>query len=100
MEEYCKITLQDTARIMDSGDYKDRMIAEYCQTKIRYDRLKDFCNTIEAAQIVGERAPEHFCPLGLLRKQQHAMGEYLRILELRAKIEHVCLPIDYIKVRN
>lgn len=96
MEEYRKITLQDTARIMDSGDYKDRMIAEYCQTKIRYDRLKDFCNTIEAAQISGERAPEHFCPLSLMREQQRVMGEYLRVLELRAKIEHVCLPLDHI----
>lgn len=30
MEENAGITLQGTAKIMNSGDYKDRMIAEYC----------------------------------------------------------------------
>lgn len=81
--------LKDTVNMMLSEDYKERFIAEYQQTKIRYEKLKRFCNKIEAAQIKTVPQPEHDCPLSLLREQQSAMGNYLRILELRAEIEHV-----------
>ena len=83
------IELKDTVEHMTSDDYKERFIAEYQQTKIRYEKLKRFCNRIEAAQIKGITGPEHDCPLPLLREQQSAMGNYLRILELRAEIENI-----------
>ena len=83
--------LRDTVNLMDSGDYKDRFIAEYHQTKIRYEKLKDFNNRIEAAQIMGKEEPKHDCPLSLLKDQQALMGQYLHILEVRAKIEDVDL---------
>lgn len=82
-------TLAETADLMKSDNYKNRMIAEYHQTKIRYEKLKDFCNRIEAAQLTAKEEPRHDCPFGMLRDQQRAMGEYLHILEVRAIIEGV-----------
>ena len=88
---------QETASGMLSPDYKERFKAEYQQTKIRYEKLKAFCNRVEAAlrtehpdcKHIG--MPKHDCPLDLLRDQQRAMGEYLHCLEIRAVIEDVDL---------
>lgn len=82
--------LKDTFELMTSADYKERFKAEYLQTKIRYEKLKNFCNKIEAS-IISVNVPEpiHDCPLELLRKQQNLMGQYLGVLELRAVIEGV-----------
>lgn len=81
--------LKDTVAQMESEDYKERFIAEYNQTKIRYEKLKAFCNRIEAAERIGAESPKHDCPLSLLREQQGHMGMYLHTLEIRAEIEHV-----------
>lgn len=85
-------TLEDSIPYMKSANYKERFRAEYWQTKIRYERLKDFCTEIEAS-FYSDRVPEpkHDCPYETLRNQQSAMGEYLHILELRAKIENIIL---------
>lgn len=85
-------TLEDSIPYMKSTDYKERFRAEYWQTKIRYERLKNFCTEIEAS-FYSDRVPEpkHDCPYETLRNQQSAMGEYLHILELRAKIENIIL---------
>lgn len=83
--------LNETIGKMNSADYKERMVAEYHQTKIRYEKLKKFCNKIEAAMMTGKQQPAHDCPLDLLRDQQRVMGQYLHILELRAEIEGVNL---------
>lgn len=100
--------LKDTTKWMTSSDYKERFRAEYFQTKIRYEKLKTFCNKIEAAQIMNRAAkvrsekvsitefevmkePEHTCPLELLREQQSQMGQYLHTLEIRAEIEQISL---------
>lgn len=86
---------QATVAGMLSPDYKERFKAEYQQTKIRYDKLKAFCNRIEAAMRTypGDtkrvQMPEHDCPLDLLHDQQRAMGEYLHCLEIRAVIEGI-----------
>ena len=77
--------LKDTVDGMLSTDYKERFVAEYQQTKIRYEKLKAFCNCVEAAA----EQPKHDCPLELLRTQQKYMGLYLAQLELRAVIEDV-----------
>ncbi len=81
---------------MLSADYKERFMAEYQQTKIRYEKLKAFCNRIEAARRTKydsdakkAESPTHDCPLDLLREQQKAMGEYLHCLEIRAVIEGI-----------
>ena len=102
-----KLILADTVGLMNSGDYRDRFVAEYIQLKIRYERLKDFNTRIEAAvrtrgADIGVDEPEHDCPAGLLREQQAAMGEYLHLLEIRAKIEDIDLGdmIDYFSDRK
>lgn len=90
--------LGETVEMMNSPDYKERFIAEYWQTKIRYEKLKAFCNKIEAAEITADpfstkkvEEPLHDCSLTLLREQQRAMGEYLHMLEIRAVIEDIDL---------
>lgn len=93
--------LRDTIKMMNSEDYKERFIAEYQQTKIRYEKLKAFNNKIEAARRTtcdpfvspAKRVdePKHDCPEEMLRNQQSIMGEYLHILEVRAVIEGIDL---------
>lgn len=85
--------LKDTVEAMTSADYRERFVAEYQQLKIRYEKLKTYCNKIEAAIRTGnpEIEPPHDCPLNLLKKQQHAMGQYLHVLEVRAEIEQITL---------
>lgn len=89
MFKNCFKSLEDTSVLMTSEDYKNRFVAEYAQTKIRYEKLKNFCNRIEAAMLTGSKEPDHDCSLELLRSQQRIMGEYLHILEIRAVIEEV-----------
>ena len=81
--------LADTFDLMVSDDYKNRFKAEWIQTKMRYEKLKDFCNRIEAAEMTGKNIPVHDCPLNLLRDQQYAMGQYLHALEIRGIIEGI-----------
>lgn len=93
--------LKDTIEMMQSNDYKERFIAEYQQTKIRYEKLKAFNNKIEAAQRMSfdpfaqiakrVEAPKHDCPAEMLREQQNIMEQYLHILEVRAAIEGITL---------
>ena len=88
--------LKDTITLMQSEDYKERFIAEYWQTKIRYEKLKAFNTKIEAAQMTEGmknrvEEPKHDCPAFLLRDQQRTMGEYLHFLEVRAVIESIKL---------
>lgn len=78
-----------TVNLMLSDDYKERFVGEYLQLKIRYGRLKGFCNRIEARRLTGNEEPKHDCPLELLREQQRIMGEYLHVLEVRALIEGI-----------
>ena len=95
--------LYDTANLMVSENYKERFVAEYWQTKIRYEKLKKFNTRIEAAMRTAEpqcyptrellpqnvEMPKHDCPAEMLRTQQSVMGEYLHILEVRAEIERI-----------
>ena len=88
--------LKDTVGAMCSDDYKARFVAEYHQTKIRYEKLKKFNTRIEAAHrtMYCDKAveePVHDCPPDLLLEQQSVMGKYLHLLELRAEIEGVAL---------
>ena len=84
---------EETVPLMLSEDYKARFVAEYRQTKIRYERLNKFCNRIEAARRSGGKLdmPKHDCDLDLLLEQLSAMGHYLHVLEIRAVIEHIDL---------
>lgn len=92
------IELKDTIPQMTSSNYKERFYAEYWQTKIRYEKLKDFCNKIEVGRVWNSHLdePEHDCPFEMLRDQQRMMGEYLHILELRAIFEKVDLDMPIV----
>lgn len=88
-KEKNNMELKETVELMNSEDYKERCIAEYHQVKIRYEKLKNFCNKIEVETMLGKEVTKHDCPLELLREQQKYMGLYLSILEKRALIENV-----------
>lgn len=78
---------------MCSSDYKERFVAEYCQLKIRYEKLK----TTNVKYIAGKLNFTPNCSLELLKKQQSLMGQLLEVLEVRALIEGVELPkIDFV----
>jgi hypothetical protein len=79
--------LNNTVELMNSTDYKGRFVAEYWQTKIRYDRLHKMCIKYEAGTLPFK--PD--CPLNLLEEQKRHMGNYLHSLEVRAEIENVDL---------
>lgn len=83
----------DTVHLMLSPDYKARFVAEYRQTKIRYGKLKAYCDRIEMAMMHPRKVemPPHDCDLELLRQQQHYMGCYLGTLEKRAIVEGIDL---------
>lgn len=88
-KEKNNMELKETVELMNSEDYKERFVAEYHQVKIRYEKLKNFCNKIEVETMLGKEETKHDCPLGLLREQQEYMGLYLSVLEKRALIENV-----------
>lgn len=78
-------SLKDTLPLMVSEDYKERFIAEYVQTKIRYNRLHRMIVRYEAGTLDFKPA----CPLALLKEQAAAMGAYLFTLEKRAELENI-----------
>lgn len=90
-KEKNNMELKETVELMNSEDYKERFVAEYRQVKIRYEKLKNFCNKIEVETMLGKEVTKHDCPLELLREQQKYMGLYLSVLEKRALIENIVL---------
>lgn len=90
-KEKNNMELKETVELMNSENYKERFIAEYHQVKIRYEKLKNFCNKIEVEEMLGKEVTKHDCPLELLREQQKYMGLYLSVLEKRALIENIVL---------
>ena len=89
VDPYEKIkTLKDTIDLMLSDNYIDRFVAEYVQTKIRYESLHTMLNKWDAGTLEFEPT----CPKVKLLNQQSAMGNYLNQLEIRAEIEGVRLP--------
>lgn len=86
-------TLGSTADLLRSDNYIERFIAEYLQTKIRFERLRILIGKIEASKICYNKLLD-FTPATdtyLLKKQADAMDQYLRILEIRAATEGIDL---------
>lgn len=81
------MNLNDTVKMMNSADYKERFKAEYWQTKIRYEKLHRMTVKYEAGTLDFE--PD--CTLDLLLEQKKYMGLYLNRLEVRAAIEKIDL---------
>lgn len=79
--------LKDTIEMMNSEDYKERFKAEYYQTKIRYDKLDKMTVKYEAGTL--NFTPS--CSLEVLKEQKKYMGNYIRMLRIRAEIEGIAL---------
>lgn len=77
--------LIDTIEMMKSEDYKERFKAEYYQAKIRNDKLYNMITKYKAGNIDFEP----ICQLDVLEEQFNYMSGYLRILEIRAKLEKI-----------
>ena len=80
-------TLKDTVDLMLSDDHKDRLKAEYLQTKLRYDKLKSIIVKADADTLEFELS----CPLSMLRVQLESMDVYLHMRAVRAEIEGIDL---------
>ena len=81
------MNMKETADMMLNEDYKKRFVAEYWQTKNRYDALHRMTIRYEAGTL--EFKPT--CSVELLKEQKSHMGNYLRVLEIRAEIEGINL---------
>ncbi len=70
-------------------DYKERFKIEYKELKEKYEKLHKLCIKYEAGTLMFK--PN--CSLELLKEQKSYMGNYLRILEIRAEIEKIDLEV-------
>ena len=73
----------DTASLMESLDYKDRLVAEYIQLAIRMGNLDTFLERDADAYKVPYKVHKLLC------RQYLAMKTYLEVLKERAKIEKI-----------
>ena len=79
--------LRDTVDMMNSEDYKERFRAEYCQTVIRYEKLKNMLDRWDDGKL--NFVPT--CPRSTYNMQIRAMADYIAVLEARAVMEGVDL---------
>jgi len=79
--------LKDTVKGMESGDYKERFIAEYDQLTIRLYKLQTMIEDILEGKL--DFAPE--TPFDVLIEQEVFMRHYLMVLKLRAQFEGIAV---------
>ena len=79
--------LNDTVKMMNSEDYKERFRAEYCQTVIRYGKLKNMLDRWDNGNL--NFTPT--CPRSIYNMQIRAMADYIAVLEARAVMEDIDL---------
>ena len=85
-------TMNDAVSMVLSDDYKERFIAEYVETKIRYERL----HNIIIKWCAGKA--DFITDIELFEEQAKYMGNYLKMLEIRAVKEDIELPnVDWRK---
>lgn len=86
----CKpMELTDTVVLMNGSDFRDRFRAEYLQLSIRLDKLEEMLYRMKT----GTLSFTPSCSYELLHEQVVYMKQYKRVLEERAKIENIDLPI-------
>lgn len=78
------ISLNDTAKMMTSDDYKERFKAEYYQLTIRIENLMEFLNRWEHTE-------NHVHTRFVYESQMSVMQAYKSILEFRADVEDIKL---------
>lgn len=82
------LELKDTVELMTSENWQDRFIAEYEQTKIRYEKLHNVFVKREAGKLDFETP----IPIESWKAQLSHMGKYLFELEKQAAIHGIKLP--------
>lgn len=87
MVKYYFENLKDTVESMLSDDYIDRLVAEYFQLKIRYNKLCKFCERYRDGKL--DFTPD--CTLELLLDQKLIMSRYMSILERRFVAEEISI---------
>lgn len=83
-----KMDLKDTVELMISPNWKDRFVAEYLQTKIRYEKLHKLIVKREC----GKHGFDTPIPLESWKEQAYHMGLYLYELEKQAVLHGIELP--------
>lgn len=78
--------LKDTISLMTSDDYKDRLLAEYWQLKIRHQKLQ-----VAIARKSQRLDRDTKTTIDALWAQSHVMERYLNLLRLRAREEDILL---------
>lgn len=76
---------------MANKDWKVRLLSEYKELKTRYNKLKAYNNkqtVLRHTQPTTMTVKEEYRDM-LMKDQQHVMGEYLHILELRMTNEEI-----------
>ncbi len=81
------VTYSDTVDLMLAETFSEKLVAEYFQLKIRYDELNKMILKIEA----GTANFEINTKLNTLKEQLYHMNEYMKLLRLRAELEHIDL---------
>ena len=84
------LTLEETAKMMLSEDYKERFKAEYYQLVNRYEALKLMLKRWDAGTLDFKPA----CSRGICQSQIEAMEKYINVLEVRAFAERIDLLSD------
>lgn len=79
--------LQDTIKMMDNADYKERFKAEYYQLKIRHEGLERMLKGYREGTL--NFTPS--CSYDLLHTQLVYMECYMNVLKERAEIENIKL---------
>lgn len=81
--------LKDTVELMLSEDYRDRFIAEYCQTSIRFLKLTRMVDDWDSGTLDFEPKSDR----ADLDDQLQAMSDYIDVLYARAEQEGIDLPV-------
>lgn len=81
------LTLEETAKMMLSKDYKERFRAEYYQLVNRYKRLKLMLEKWDNGTL--GFTPD--CTRGIYETQLEIMEKYIAMLEIRAYFEKIDL---------
>lgn len=82
-------TLKDTIKFMESNDFKERLIAEYFQLRIRIQKLNEY---LSKSRDVDDNFISETNNI-LLQKQVKAMAEYAEVLKNRANIGNIKLSL-------
>lgn len=77
--------LDETVKMMNSQDFKERFKAEYLQLKIRMEGLSSVLKKYKEGTLPFK--PK--CSYELLKSQLDIMEQYARVLEERAGIEEI-----------